>query len=315
MQRFILIVCLFGGLTLPSNAFAGTVVDLKKDVAVTGRTVMLSDLGEISGEDAPLIGSIAIANLPYGSYDLYVSAASVAGKVRAYYPGPLVFTGASKTHVVSCTVEISEDVLKKVYVQEIIKNSPWKNSGRIEVADVRVSRIPKVFQADSNIIRAKFSSHERYLGFVTATILIGSGPIPEHVTVTGKVKLIADIPVLREKVASRRIIVPGDLVVRSFDISSCPYAYTRLEDCVGKRSKVTLLEGNPILPSQVQRKPDVCSGEIVSIEARVDDLVVRDKGVAMKDGYQGDAIPVKNVSSGRQVVGTIIAASLVHVEL
>jgi flagella basal body P-ring formation protein FlgA len=65
----------------------------------------------------------------------------------------------------------------------------------------------------------------------------------------------------------------------------------------------------------VQRKPDVCSGEIVSIEARVDDLVVRDKGIAMKDGYQGDAIPVKNVSSGRQVVGTIIAASMVQVEL
>jgi flagella basal body P-ring formation protein FlgA len=65
----------------------------------------------------------------------------------------------------------------------------------------------------------------------------------------------------------------------------------------------------------VQRKPDVCSGEIVSIEVRVNDLVVRDKGVAMKDGYQGETIPVKNISSGRQVVGTIIAASLVQVEL
>jgi flagella basal body P-ring formation protein FlgA len=76
-----------------------------------------------------------------------------------------------------------------------------------------------------------------------------------------------------------------------------------------------LLEGNPILPSQVQRKPDICSGEIVLIEARTNDLVVRDKGIAMKDGYQGETIPVKNVSSGRQVVGTIIAAALVQVAL
>ena len=51
------------------------------------------------------------------------------------------------------------------------------------------------------------------------------------------------------------------------------------------------------------------------IEARVNDLVVTDKGVALKDGYQGEPIPVKNVTSGKQVVGTIIAAALVQVEM
>jgi flagella basal body P-ring formation protein FlgA len=315
MQRFIIMVCLLSGLSQPLTVFAETVVDLKSEVAVTGKTVILSDLAEISGEDAALLSSIAIAKSPDGSFDLYIPAKTVANKVRSRYLGQLAFTGASRTHVVSCTVEVPEDTLKKVFVEEIIKNSPWNNAGRIEVADVRVSRIPKVLQADSNCIRAKFSAHERYLGFVTASLLIGRGPFPESVTITGKVKLIADIPVVRAKVASGKIIAPADLVMRSLDISPCPYAYTRLEDCVGKRSRVMLLEGNPILPSQVQRKPDVCSGEVVSIEARVDDLVVRDKGIAMKDGYQGDAIPVKNVSSGRQVIGTIIAVSLVQVEL
>jgi flagella basal body P-ring formation protein FlgA len=43
--------------------------------------------------------------------------------------------------------------------------------------------------------------------------------------------------------------------------------------------------------------------------------VVRDRGIALKDGYQGEPIPVRNVASGKQVVGTIIAASLVQVEL
>jgi len=315
MRDLILAVCLFCGLFIPVSVFADTVVDLKDEAEVTGKTVMLSDLAEISGEDAPLLSRIAIAKSPDGSFDLNISAKAVADKVRSHYLGSVIYTGATKTHVSSCTVEVPEGVLKKVFIEEIVMNSPWKDSGRIEVADIRVSRIPKVLQADSSFIRAKFSSREKYLGFVTATMIVGGGPFPERVTVTGRVKLIADVPVARAKVASRKIIMPGDLVVRSCDISSCPYAYTRLEDCVGKRSRVTLLEGNPILPSQVQRKPDVCSGEIVSIEVRVNDLVVRDKGVAMKDGYQGETIPVKNISSGRQVVGTIIAASLVQVAL
>jgi flagella basal body P-ring formation protein FlgA len=59
----------------------------------------------------------------------------------------------------------------------------------------------------------------------------------------------------------------------------------------------------------------VLVGETVVIEAQVKNLVVRDKGIALRDGYQGETIPVKNASSGRKVVGTIIAASLVQVEL
>jgi flagella basal body P-ring formation protein FlgA len=315
MKRLILVMCLVGGLSVPLRGFADTVVDLKREAAVAGKTVMLSDVAEISGQESPLISGIVIAKSPDGSFDLNIPVKTVENKVRSRYLGEVVFTGASRTHVVSCTVEVPEDTLKKVFVEEIVRNCPWKNTGRIEVSDIRVSRIPKVLHAESNTIRAKFSSHERFLGFVTASLLIGSGPFPENVTASGKVKLMADVPTVRARLASGKIIALGDLVMRSLDISSCPNAYTRLEDCVGKLSKVTLLEGNPIEPSKVQRRPDVRSGEIVLIEAGVDDLVVRDKGIAMKDGYQGDAIPVKNVSSGRQVVGTIIAASLVHVKL
>ncbi len=315
MRSLVLMLCLCCGLLMPVYAFGKTVVDLKGEVAITGKTVRLSDLADVSGEDASLLSSIAIAKSPDGSFDLNISARTVETKIRSRYLGAIVFTGARMTHVVSCTVEVPEEVLKKVFIEEILKNNPWKDTGRIEVVDVRVSRLPKVLQADSNFIRVKFSSYERYLGFTTATMLIGSGISPSKVTMTGKVKLVADIPAIRAKVAAGRVIAASDLMMRSIDISSCPNAYTRLEDCVGKRAKVTLREGYPILPAQLERKPDVLIGETVVIQARIDNIIVRDKGIAMKDGYMNEPIPVKNVSSGKQVLGTIIAASLVQVEL
>jgi flagellar basal body P-ring formation protein FlgA len=314
MRSLVMMLCLCG-LLMPVYAFGKTVVDLKGEVAITGNIVKLSDLAEISGDDASLLSSIAIAKSPGGSFDLNISARTIETKIRSRYLGVIVFTGATLTHVVSCTVEVPEEVLKKIFIEEILKNSPWKETGRIEVVDVRISRLPKVLQADSNIIRAKFSSYERYLGFTTATMLIGSGMSPEKVTVTGKVKLVADIPAVRAKVAAGRVITTSDLMMRPIDISSCPNAYTRLEDCVGKRAKITLREGYPILPAQLERKPDVLIGETVVIQARIDNIIVRDKGIAMKDGYMNEPIPVKNVSSGRKVLGTIIAASLVQVEL
>jgi len=315
MRKLFTVICFFGWLSMPAVVLGVVKIDLKSEVSVIGKNVMLSDLAEISGEDAPLVSGIAIAKSPDDPFGMYISSWAVKEKVKSRYLGPVVYTGATITHVTSGTVEVAERALEKVFAEEIVKNSPWKNIGKIEVTDVRVSRLPKVLQADANIIQAKFSSHERYLGFVTANMIIGSGPKPEKATVTGKVKLIAEIPVMKENVASGRIITPSDLIVKSCDISTCPNVYTRLEDCVGKRSKVTLLEGNPILPSQVQRKPDICTGELVSIEAKINNLVVRDKGIALKDGYLGETIPVKNASSGRQVVGTIIADSVVQVEL
>jgi flagella basal body P-ring formation protein FlgA len=315
MARFIGMLCLICGLLVPMAAFSRTVVDIKPEAAVSGKAVALGDLAEISGEDAPLLSRIIIVQSYDASFDLDVSAKTVEDKVRSRYRGPVVFTGAEKTHVSSCTVEVPEEKLKKVFTEEIIRNSPWKEAGRIEVRDVRVSRLPKVLPADSHNIQAKFSSHEKYLGFVSAVLSIGGGLSPQKVTVSGRVSLMADIPVTRAKVAQNRIITENDLVVRTADISSCPSAYTRLEDCVGKRTRVTLREGLPVLPSQVQRKPDVVSGETVVIEAQVNNLTVRDRGIALKDGYQGETIPVKNASSGRKVIGTIIAASLVQVSL
>jgi flagella basal body P-ring formation protein FlgA len=314
MPVLVLVMCLICGIFIPTGAFAVTTVNLKAEATIALKTVTLSDLADITGDDAVLLAGIVIAKSPDGASDMNISAQTVETRIKSRYLGPILMTGAHRCQVVSSRVEVSEEAIKKVFTREILRNSPWKDTGTIEISDIRISRLPKVLQEDTNTIQAKFSSFERYLGFTSATILIGSGPYPERVNVTGKVRLIAEIPVARTKIAQGRVIVPGDLSMKSCDISSNPNAFARLEDCAGKRAKVTLREGFPILPSQVERKPDILKGEMVVIEARGENLVVRDKGIAMKDGYLNESIHVKNASSGRQVFGTIIAASLVQVE-
>lgn len=315
MRLTVLVICLLLGMLFPAAASAETVVNLRTDATVASISVILSDLAEIGGDDAAILSGIVIARAPDSSSGMNILSQTVEKRIKSRYLGPVRMTGAHRCHVVSSRVEMSEEALGQAFTREILKNSPWRDAGTIEVTDIRVSRLPKVLQADTSTIQAKFSSFEKYLGFTSAAMLIGGGPNPERVTVTGKVKLIAEVPVIKTKVVQGRVIAPGDITLRSCDISSNPHAFTRAEDCVGKRARVTLREGFPILPSQVERKPDIIKGEMVIIEARVDNLVVRDKGIAMKDGYLNESIHVKNASSGRQVVGTIIAASVVQVEL
>ncbi|MCU0576307.1 MAG: flagellar basal body P-ring formation chaperone FlgA [Desulfobacterota bacterium] len=291
------------------------IVDIKTEAAITGRTLRLSDVAEVSGPDASTLAQIVLAESPGGLSGLIMTGKVIKETVRLRYRGPVVFTGAGSVHAVPCTVEVPEETLAKVFVEEIHRKSPWKDAGKMEVYDIRVSRIPRVLSADSRTIRAKYSSRDDFLGFTTATLSVGAGSSPEKVTVTGRVRVMAEIPLVRTKVPSGRVVQAGDLVIRPFDISECPTAYMNLEDCVGKRAKVTLREGNPIQSSQVERMPDVCSGEIVMIQARLKNIMVEVQGIAVRDGYKGEHIPVRNPSSGRQVIGTIIAPSVVQVEL
>jgi flagella basal body P-ring formation protein FlgA len=304
--------CGFPGTLLGAGA---TVIDLKAEAVIAGDTVTLGDLATIEGANALTVSGISIMSSPGGRLGGTLSARTIAEKVRSEYRRPVHFKGAEQVHISVRTATVTKEILEKIFIEEVIKQSPWKETGKVEVDQVRVPRCPIVRDADPIAIQAKFSPHEDFLGFIMANLIIGSGPSPERVTVSGRVRLLADVPVVCTRIKTGRTISSSDLVMRIIDISSCPRAYTRQENCVGKRAKVTLREGKPILPSQVERKPDVCSGEWVFIEARINNLVVRDRGIALKDGYQGEPIPVRNVASGKQVVGTIIAASLVQVEL
>jgi flagella basal body P-ring formation protein FlgA len=252
---------------------------------------------------------------PENGLGVTLSARTIADIVHSRYQGSVLFKGAEQVHITVRTSMVPKETLEKAFREEVIKQCPWKDVGKIEIDDVRVPNCIIVRDTGSYIIQAKFSSHEDFLGLVTANLIIGSAAYQKRVTVSGRVKLIADVPMMRTKIKTGSTISPSDIEVRTMDISSCPRALTRQEDLVGKRTKVMLWEGKPVLPSQVERKPDVCSGEMVFIEARINSLVVRDKGIALKDGYQGESIPVKNTTSGKQVVGTIIAASLVQVAL
>jgi flagella basal body P-ring formation protein FlgA len=291
------------------------VVDLKEAVVVEGAVVFLADLATIKGAGSSVLSSIPIMKSPGSPRSVTLSAKTVADKVHAAYQGPVDFKGASQVSISIRTIEVSRETLERTFIEEVLKQSPWKDSGRIEVSNVRVPRCPTVRDTGSLTIQAKFSPHEDFLGLVTANLIIGSGSSVERVTLSGRVRLFGDIPVARTKIRAGAMIASSDLVVKTMDLSESPRAFTKIEDCAGKRAKVTLMEGRPLLPSQVEQKPDVCTGEVVFIEVRVNNLVVRDKGLALKDGFQGEPIPVKNVASGKQVVGTIIAPSLVQVEL
>lgn len=304
---------LIPGTILGSDA---PVIDLKENASVGSDTITLADLAGISGKDAALLSRTPIMKTPAGRSGVILSAATVSDRIHADYQGRIELRGAKQVLVKARFVEVSRESVEKAFIEQLCSRNPWKDTGKVEIEQVRIPRTPMVRDAGPVSIQANFSPHEDFLGLVTANMVVSSGTSLDRVTVSARVRLMADVPVLRSKVPTGAMISPSDVVIKKMDISSNPRQLCiRPEDCVGKRAKAALLEGRPIKISQIEMKPDICSGDMVVIQARINDLVVSDKGVALKDGHLGEPIPVKNVSSGKRVIGTIIADSLVQVEL
>jgi flagella basal body P-ring formation protein FlgA len=309
----ICLCCLLPGAILGSDA---AVIDLKENVMVGKDMVTLADLAEIRGKDIALLSRILIMKTPEGRSGVTLFAGTIADKVHAEYQGQVDFRGAEQILIKARCVEVPREAIEKAFIEQINSRNPWKDTGKIEIEQVRVPRTPLVRDAGPITIQANFSPHEDFLGLISANMLISSGTSLERVTVSARVKLMADVPVVRIRIRNGAMLNSSDIVLKNLDISSNPQQLClKPEDCVGKRAKATLLEGKPVKVAQIERKPDICSGDIVMIQARINDLVVSDKGVALKDGHLGEPIPVKNVSSGKQVIGTIIADSVVQVEL
>lgn len=202
--------------------------------------------------------------------------------------------------------------LERLFREAVLAHSPWKDRGEIVIDSVRIP-LCKVAEKDRTVVQAKFAPREDFLGFTTLMLSFGvAGTV--KTTVTGMVHVFMDVPVARNDIRRGAVVGPEDLELRRIDITRYPPLALDIQACAGKRAKSLLRAASPVLLGNIDVPPLVSRGAPVSIEAGSDDLVVTDRGIALADGRIDQRIAVKNVRSGRQIVGTVIAASRIRVE-
>lgn len=209
-------------------------------------------------------------------------------------------------------VRISGEELVSIYKEAVFKNHPWKGKGEIIIKDISTPPGILVPEDERMNLQACFSPEEDFLGLTTATFSPGTGTSRVY-RVSAKIHVMADIPVVKKSIPRGAIITDEFFEVKRFDISLSPLVVVDKKACLGMRAKSMIASGKPILSCNIERVPLISRGDIVAIEAKGGGLVVQDRGIALKDGHLNERIPVRNASSGKQIVGTIIAHSQVEV--
>lgn len=134
------------------------------------------------------------------------------------------------------------------------------------------------------------------------------------INVVGEVKAQVEVATPIRWMKPKEIVTDEDLSLMMVDIPSLTHDFILdLDEVIGKQVLRPLPPRQPIRKIMLDYPPMIQKGDRVMIEVRGDGLLVQTVGIAKAAGKKGETIPVKNQTSGREVLGTVLASGLVEV--
>ena len=135
------------------------------------------------------------------------------------------------------------------------------------------------------------------------------------VSISGKVCAESQVVKAVRKIGSGEEISPSDLNLAKERIDGrVPgNVFTQVEEAVGKRAVRGIQPGQWITQEIVESPPLVKKGKRVVIKAQNQFMEITTRGKVMEDGRKGDQVKVINISSGREIFGTVMGPGLVQV--
>lgn len=134
------------------------------------------------------------------------------------------------------------------------------------------------------------------------------------VNVMGEVKAQAEVLTSVRWLKPKDVVEDGDLSPMMMDMPSLTHDFVLgFEEAIGKQVLRPLPPGQPIRKIMLDHPPLIHKGDRVMIEVRRGGLLVQTVGLAKAAGKAGETIHVQNQTSGREVLGTVIAVGLVEV--
>jgi flagella basal body P-ring formation protein FlgA len=134
------------------------------------------------------------------------------------------------------------------------------------------------------------------------------------INVVGEVRAQATVTAPTRWIKPKEVMNAEDVTTMMVDVPSLTHDFIlHPNEVIGKQVLRPLPPRQPIRKVMLDDPPIVHKGDRVMIEARRGGLLVQAVGLANAAGKSGDTISVKNTSSGREVIGTILSAGLVEV--
>ena len=308
---------------LAGAAFGEIRIEMKPAVVAPSGEVRLGQVATVTCPDATTAENVS---------DVGLGSAPAAGNVRnvgrdhvamclvraGYDPAQLKWSGAAGCVVTVKSVRVSGDDIAKAG-RDYLQSLP-----QLKREDVKIEaeQVPRDFLAVADqapALEAAAASVERPWGRLRVFVKISSGgkaltTVPVVYLVTCKEKVVvAARPIGRGEIVNRAHLDLREVVLGpGCENESC---VTRLEDVIGKQAARAVAVGAVLDATTVSEPLAIRRGDSVSVALRSAHMEILTKGVAQRDGFVGDVVPVKVFVTGKELSCKITSTGAVELPM
>lgn len=298
----------------------GTTVNIEEQARVNGPFIELGQIARISGDDEEANQrlrriQIGDAPVPGGSFSLTKEnivmrlTAAGADMTGTNWNIPAMVTIVGDSQLISSQLLIDKAV-------EAIRQQVGPGINKEDLVITHIGRVQDVTAPVGDAVLAVSLPYGiRYNTPVTASIAVTvNGQAVLKVGLKFNVKLYRQVAVATTQMNARDAFTENSLRYERMDTGQIPPGfYVDKSKIVGLTARRLIMPGMVITDSMVNRPVLVKRGDAVILVALQGDMEITAAGQSMQDGYEGQLIRVKNVSSNKIVLGKVMDANRVQV--
>jgi len=312
MRKNIILFLFFAVLWGACPAAADTLVALRPASEVRTAAIRLSDVfdGVPEAQDC----DIALAPEPGKSVTYNLNVLTQLTQQYHLLWAPKSMTDASV--LTRASTEITQEMVREKVLAKIKALDPQLGRMTELVFDNHHIGLTLPSEQKPDFELTKFNYNAQTRRFQTEIVVPSNGPVPLAQTVTGRLLVRREVPVLLKRLPAQTVIGPRDLTWQTVEEDRMPRDV--LDDAaqiIGKELRADAQEGDMLRGRDLLPPRLVLRGSLVTIKIETPLMRITARGKALEDGAKGDVVRIANMQSKRVIEGTVEEAGVVRIDL
>lgn len=313
-----LIVIMVGFLVLPSLAF-GLEVHFKAKAIADGEFITLGDVAEITpaSDTANILGEQTLFRAPAPGEAAVLDADAIKSAVLQNDPAlkNVHWSGAEHVQVKRAGITIGSKQITKIIDDFLAaKRSFLPKEAQVSF---KPYNLPLPFVIPQGTLATEvIPANPQIVGSRSLTLIFRiDGRVVKNIAIQGELTAVAPVAIAAVDLPRGAILAANDLQMAPCDLSKIQGTpCLDLSELLGKRLKRPMRMGVPIDRGGIDIPPLVRRGDLVTIAARTQGLVVTATGISRMNGSMGEVIRVQNTASQREVYCKVTGPDQAEVE-
>lgn len=290
-------------------------IQVRENNLVKGETILLGEVADIEADTflTGVLKEISLGDSPK------------PGKVKPFEKRRILFLLQSRNLIhegmnISCPdrvyVKRESQTIEEDQVKERVAAFLTERFGNrlLEIERIKIRGLAPCPAGEVELLVSGDNPVDRYGRLSLFIDVLVDGRRQDRIRITGTVAESKKIVCASRNLEKGETVLAQDLTLQRVNVFHVRGDV--LEDpgaAAGKKLKASIRKGSPLDPSDLMDTPLVEKGDIVTLVARKENLVIRTTGVIQEDGYADEMILVENISSGKTVRGFVRNASTIEV--